>query len=177
MPNFDASCIKLQRCMKHRQGSRWQQWNSKTLPQLPESAFAISIHRTVLIFGSIARGGKEAVRMTIFASNFWTRKTCRPITLQPSVAMARCRKTCLSEIVLLQYKAKLYLGFKNLRCHCKMLGCHFESQKRFKKTLAEGVHGQRKVGNPWSRDKKIASEVRINGMRDKSPDAITNTHS
>jgi len=39
----------------------------------------------------------------------------------------------LSQVVLLQYKAKPYLGFQNLGCHYKMLGCHFDIQKRLKK--------------------------------------------
>jgi len=47
-----------------------------------------------------------------------------------------CRKTCLSQIVLLQYKAKSYLGFQNLGCHCKILGCHFDTQKRLEKKLS-----------------------------------------
>ena len=55
--------------------------------------------------------------------------------LQLSIATATCRKTCLSQIVLLQYKAKPYLGFQNLGCHCKILGCHFDTHKRLKKTL------------------------------------------
>jgi len=71
-------------CMMHRQASRWQRWNSKTLPQLHESASQFCT--PVQICGSIARGGREAVRiwqcthtkLTIFASNFWARKMCRP---------------------------------------------------------------------------------------------------
>ena len=67
---------------------------------------------------------------TIFASNFCARKLCRPITLLPSVATATCsRKTCFPQIVLLQYKVKSYLGFQNL-------GCHFDTQKRLKKSTA-----------------------------------------
>jgi len=38
-------------------------------------------------------------------------------------------------MVLLQYNAKPYLGFQNLGCHYKILGCHFDTQKRLKKTL------------------------------------------
>jgi len=34
---------------------------------------------------------------------------------------------CLSQIVLLQYTAKPYLGFQNVRCH-------FDTQKRLKNT-------------------------------------------
>ena len=60
-------------------------------------------------------------------------ENCLPITLQPSVAISTCRKTCLSQFVLLQYKAKPYLGFQNLGCHCKILGCHFDTQKDLKK--------------------------------------------
>jgi len=58
---------------------------------------------------------------------------CRPITLQLSVAMATCRKTCLPQIFLLQYEGKPYLDFQNLGCHCKILGCHFDTQKWLKK--------------------------------------------
>jgi len=29
--------------------------------------------------------------------------------------------------------AKPYLGFQNLGFHCKILGCHFDTQKRLKK--------------------------------------------
>ena len=67
-------------------------------------------------------------KLRIVASNFWARKLCRPITLQPSVATATCWKPCVSQIVLLQYKAQPYLGFQNL-------GCHFDTQKRPKKTV------------------------------------------
>ena len=56
--------------------------------------------------------------------------------MQPSVAKATCRKTCLSQIILLQYKAKPYLGFQNLGRHSKILGCHFDTQKRLEKTLS-----------------------------------------
>ena len=49
--------------------------------------------------------------LTIFTSSFCTRKFCRHITLQPFVAIATCKKTCFPQIVLLQYKAKPYLGF------------------------------------------------------------------
>jgi len=57
-------------------------------------------------------------------------KLFRPITLQPSIAIATCRKTCLSQVVLLQYKAKPYIDFQNLGCHCKSLGCHFDTHQR-----------------------------------------------
>ena len=43
------------------------------------------------------------------------------------------RKTCLSQILLLQYKANPYFGFQDLGCHCKILGCHFDTQKRLEK--------------------------------------------
>jgi len=49
--------------------------------------------------------------------------------LQPSVAVAMCRKTCFPQFILLQYKAKPYLSFQNLGCHCKILGCHFDTLK------------------------------------------------
>jgi len=39
----------------------------------------------------------------------------------------------LSSNRLLQYKTKPQLGFQNLRCHCKILGCQFDTQKRLKK--------------------------------------------
>ena len=55
------------------------------------------------------------------------------ITLQPSVATTTCRKTCFPQIVLIQGKVKPYLGFQKLGCHCKMIGCHFDTQKRQKK--------------------------------------------
>jgi len=55
--------------------------------------------------------------------------------LHPSVAVATCRKACFPQIVLLQYKAKPYLGFQNLGCHCAILGCHFDTQKRVKNTV------------------------------------------
>ena len=82
----------------------------------------------------------EAVRMTMhsypiynFRFQLLRQKMFRPITLQPSVAIATCRKTSFPKIVLLRYKAKPYLGFQNLGCHCKILGCHFGTQKRPKK--------------------------------------------
>jgi len=58
---------------------------------------------------------------------------CRPITLQPSVAIATCRKPCFPQMASLQHKAKPNLGFRNLGCHCKIMRCHFDTQKRFKK--------------------------------------------
>jgi len=63
-------------------------------------------------------------KLTIFASNFCARKLCRPIALQPSVAIATCRKTCSCQIVLLQMQ-----GFQNVGCQC-----HFDTQNRLKKT-------------------------------------------
>ena len=52
------------------------------------------------------------------------------------VAIITCRKTYFPQIVLPQFKAKPYLlGFQNLGCHCKILGCHFDTQKRLKETL------------------------------------------
>jgi len=60
--------------------------------------------------------------------------------LEPSVAIAMCRKTCFPpQIVLLQYKAKPYPGFQNLECHCKIIGCHFDTQKRLKKSLHQST--------------------------------------
>ena len=59
---------------------------------------------------------------------------CRPITLQPFVAITTCRKTCFSQMVLLHYKAKPHLGFQNLGCHCKILGRHFDTQNGLKNT-------------------------------------------
>jgi len=32
-------------------------------------------------------------------------------------------------------KSKTYLGFQKLGCHSKILGCHFDTLKRLKKTL------------------------------------------
>jgi len=74
-------------------------------------------------------------KLIIFVSNFSARKMCRPITLQSSDAIAMCRKVRFPQIVLLRYKVKPHLGFQNLGCHCKILGCHFDTQKRLKKTL------------------------------------------
>ena len=69
-----------------------------------------------------------------FASSFCARKLSRPMTLQPFVAIAMCRRTCFPpQIVLLQYKAKPYPGFQNLGCHSKIWGCHSDTQKRLKK--------------------------------------------
>ena len=83
--------------------------------------------------------------LTIFASIFCTRKLCRPITLQPSVAIAACRKTYFPQIVLLQRKVKPHLGFQNLGCHCPNLGCHFDTQNWLQKlcnvTLFMIFHG------------------------------------
>ena len=73
-------------------------------------------------------------KLIIIASNFWARKSFRPKSWQPSVAIVTFRKTCFPQIILLQYKAKPYLGFQNLGCHCKILGCHFDTQKRLKNT-------------------------------------------
>ena len=89
--------------------------------------FCSFVHRTVQICGGIVRGRSEAVPTTMHR---YLTYNCR---LQPSVAVATCRRTCFLQFVLLQYKAKLYLGFQNLGCHCKILGCHFDTQKRLKK--------------------------------------------
>ena len=64
-------------------------------------------------------------------------KFCRPIILQPSVAIARCRKTCFPQIVLLQGKVKPYLSLQNLVCHCKILRWHFDTQKRLKHCVGD----------------------------------------
>jgi len=53
--------------------------------------------------------------------------------LQPSVVIATCRKTYLSQIILLQYKAKPYPDCQNLWCHCKIVGCHFDTKNGLKK--------------------------------------------
>jgi len=44
----------------------------------------------------------------------------------------------LSSNGLLQCNAKPYLAFQNLGYHCKISGCHFDIQKRLKKTLGTG---------------------------------------
>jgi len=49
------------------------------------------------------------------------------------------QENMLSQFVFLQYKAKPYLGFQNLGCHYKILGCHFDTQKRLKKTLPSDI--------------------------------------
>ena len=74
-------------------------------------------------------------KLAIFASNFCARKLFEAVALRPSVAIATCRKTCFPQIVLVQNKAKPYLGFQNVRCHFKILGCHFDTQKRLKKSV------------------------------------------
>jgi len=40
-------------------------------------------------------------------------------------------------MVSLRYKAKPNLGFQNLECHCKIIGCRFDTQKRLKKALMQ----------------------------------------
>ena len=94
------------------------------------------------ICGNIATGRSEAVHMTIrkyYCYNFRFQRLCQRI-----VSAYHCIPCCnshvqesmFSQIVLLQYKAKPYLlGFQNLGCHCKILGCHFDTQKRLKNTL------------------------------------------
>ena len=57
------------------------------------------------------------------------------MTLQPSVAIAMCRKTRFPpQIVLLQYKVKPYPGFQNLGCHCKILGAILTPKNGLKNT-------------------------------------------
>jgi len=41
-----------------------------------------------------------------------------------------------NHFTVLQYQAKPYLDFQNLGCHCKVSRCHFDTQKRLKKTLS-----------------------------------------
>ena len=82
------------------------------------------------------RGGPHGkAQIPHLAYNFRSQILCQKITSQPSVAIATCRKTCFRQIVLLQYKAKPY---QNLGCHCKILGCHFDTHKRLKITLPQG---------------------------------------
>jgi len=59
--------------------------------------------------------------------------------LQPSVVIATCRKTYLSQIILLQYKAKPYPDCQNLWCHCKIVGCHFDTKNGLKNTALAHV--------------------------------------
>ena len=117
-----------------------KQWNTSTIAL---KCFRSFVHQTVQICPSIVRGRSEAVRMTMhryqtynFRFQLLRQKLCRPITLHPSVAIATCRKTCFPQISLLQYKSKPHLGFQNLGCRCKILGCLFDTQKRLKKTPA-----------------------------------------
>ena len=102
--------------------------------------FRSFVHHTVQICGRIVIEAETKrcawqctdTIVTIFASKFCARKLWRLIALRPSVTIATCRKTCSPQIVLLQHKVKSYLGFQNLGCHCKILGCHFDTQKQLK---------------------------------------------
>ena len=38
-------------------------------------------------------------------------------------------------------QGKPYLGFENLGCHCKILGCHSDTQKQLKKSTDSEVFG------------------------------------
>jgi len=114
--------------------------NSETVKHFRNCIFRSFAHHTIQISGSIVTGRSERwarqcadTKLSISAYNFCARKLCRPITLQPSVAIATCRKTNFPQFVLIQYKAKPYFGFQNLGCHCKILGCHFDTQKLLEK--------------------------------------------
>ena len=88
------------------------------------------------------------------------------LQLHSSVAVATCRKTFFPQFVLLQYKAKPYLAFQNLRCHHKILGCHFDTHKRLKKTLASTL--------TWKYELKPGS-TSVCGVKVTEPWATFNT--
>jgi len=91
------------------------------------------------ICGSIATGGNQAVHMTMhrgYSCNFpfqlLRQRIVSAYHFIPCCS-SHMQENMFSQIVLLQYKAKPYLlGFQNLGCHCKILGCHFDTQKRLK---------------------------------------------
>ena len=132
LPTFCLHCILIHRQRANRNGETVKHFHNciKVLSQF-------RIH-TVQICGSIARGRSGAhdyaqIPNLQFSLPTFVPENCRPVTLQLSVAIAKFRKTCLSQIVLLQYKAKPYLRFQNLGCHYKILWCSFDTQKRLKK--------------------------------------------
>ena len=60
LPAFYLHCSLM-----HRQASRSQRWNSKTLPNCMWKCFRSFVHHTVQICGSIVTGRSEMVRMTM----------------------------------------------------------------------------------------------------------------
>ena len=80
--------------------------------------------------------------LIICASNLCARELCRPI-IAAAVAIVTCKKTYFPQIVLIQYKAKPHLGYQNLGCHCKILGCHFDTQNGLKNTGR--IHNCKKI--------------------------------
>ena len=125
LPTFCLQCSLMQ-----GQTSRSKGWNSKHFHNCIK---VLSQFRTPYCTNLLQYSKRPKrcawlcadTKLRIFASNLCARKLCTPTKLQPSVAIATCRKTCISHIVLLQYKEKPYLGFQNLRCHCKILGVSF----------------------------------------------------
>jgi len=44
-----------------------------------------------------------------------------------------------------QMQSKTISGFQNLRCHCKILGCNFDTQKGRKKNTDQQARSCRKI--------------------------------
>jgi len=65
-----------------------------------------------------------------------------------------CKKACFPQIILLQYRAKPYLGFQNFGYHRKILECHFDTQKRLKKHCASLYPHITETTTMFSNDRK-----------------------
>ena len=57
-----------------------------------------------------------------------------------------------------QSKTK-YLGFQNLGCHCKSLGCHFDIQKRLKNTACNIKVTKLKAFFVYAKDLRAVNKV------------------
>ena len=70
-------------------------------------------------------------KLTIFASNFCDRK----LRIFAAVCCnSHVQENMLSSIRFTSIQVKTKSRFQNLGCHCKILGCHFDTHKRLKNT-------------------------------------------
>ena len=86
------------------------------------------------------RGRSEAVRMTMHryhTYNFRFQLLRQKIMSSYNIAAVCCNSHVQENMLSsnrFTSKAKPHLGFQNLGCHCKILGCHFDTQNGLKNT-------------------------------------------
>ena len=87
------------------------------------------------------RSRSEAVRIIIHryhTYNFRFQLLRQKIVSSYNIAAVCCNRHVQENLLSsnrFTSKSKPHLGFQNLGCHCKILGCHFDTQIGFKKRL------------------------------------------